>query len=45
VISPEDMDLIQVINEPAEVVEAIFRHYENRCFGPLPSERELMLNL
>ncbi len=45
VISPEDMDLIQVINEPAEVVEAIFRHYENRGFAPLPAEREMMLNL
>ena len=44
-ISPEDLDLIQVIDKPAEVVEAIFRHYENRCFAPLPSERELMLNL
>jgi len=27
------------------VVEAIFKHYEARPFGPLPSERELMLNL
>ncbi|MBK7355459.1 TIGR00730 family Rossman fold protein [Propionivibrio sp.] len=44
-ISPEDLDLIQVIDTPGEVVDAIFRHYENRCFAPLPSERELMLNL
>jgi len=27
------------------VVEAIFKHYEARPFGPLPNERELMLNL
>jgi hypothetical protein len=44
-IDPEDMDLIQLIDEPQKVVEAIFKHYESRPFGPLPSERELMLNL
>ena len=44
-ISPEDLDLIQLIDEPAEVVEAIFRHYESRGFAPLPSEREMLLNL
>ncbi len=44
-IAPEDMDLIQVIDDPADVVEAIFRHYESRGFAPLPSEREMLLNL
>ena len=44
-ISPEDMDLLQVIDDPAEVVESIFRHYETRGFAPLPGERELLLNL
>lgn len=44
-INPEDMDLIQVIDEPAEIVDAIFRHYENRGFDPLPAEHELLLNL
>ncbi|HTJ96155.1 MAG TPA: TIGR00730 family Rossman fold protein [Rhodocyclaceae bacterium] len=44
-INPEDMDLIQVIDEPAEIVEAIFRHYENRGFNPLPTEHDLLLNL
>lgn len=44
-ISPEDMNLLQVIDDPAEVVEAIFRHYETRGFAPLPGERELLLNL
>jgi len=34
-----------VINEPEEVVEAIFRHYEQRGFMPLPQEHELLLNL
>ena len=45
VISPEDLDLIQVIDKPEEVVEAIFKHYESRGFAPLPSEREMLLNL
>ncbi len=44
-INPEDMDLIQVINEPEAVVEAIFKYYERRGFLPLPEEHELMLNL
>lgn len=44
-VDPEDVNLIQLIDEPAQVVEAIFKHYEARPFGPLPSERELMLNL
>ena len=44
-IAPEDMDLIQVIDDPGDVVEAIFRHYESRGFAPLPSEREMLLNL
>ena len=44
-ISPEDMNLMQVIDEPAEIVAAIFRHYELRGFDPLPTEHELLLNL
>jgi uncharacterized protein (TIGR00730 family) len=44
-INPEDMDLIQVIDEPGEVVEAIFRHYETRGFEPSAHEREILLNL
>ena len=44
-ICPEDMDLIQVIDKPEEVVEAIFKHYETRGFAPLPHEREMLLNL
>lgn len=45
VISPSDLDLIQVIDKPEEVVEAIFKHYETRGFVPLPSEHEMLLNL
>ena len=44
-VDPEDIDLIQLIDEPSQVVEAIFKHYEARPFAPLPSEREMMLNL
>jgi len=44
-ISPDDMDLIQVIDEPEQIVEAIFKHYETRGFEPLPHEREMLLNL
>jgi uncharacterized protein (TIGR00730 family) len=44
-ISPEDMDLVQIIDDPAQIVDAIFRHYENRSFMPLPEEHEAMLNL
>ncbi|WP_439329177.1 TIGR00730 family Rossman fold protein [Dechloromonas hortensis] len=44
-VDPEDINLIQVIDEPEKVVEAIFKHYEARPFGPLPNEHEMMLNL
>lgn len=44
-IAPEDMDLIQIIDEPAKVVDAIFQYYETRGFEPSPAEREVQLNL
>ena len=44
-VNPDDIDLIQVIDDPEAVVAAIFKHYEARPFGPLPGERELLLNL
>jgi uncharacterized protein (TIGR00730 family) len=44
-IGPDDIDLIQVIDEPQEVVNAIFKHYEHRSFQPLAAERETLLNL
>ena len=44
-IHPEDVDLLQVIDEPEKVVDAIFNHYQTRGFLPLPEEHELMLNL
>ncbi len=44
-IDPEDIDLIQVIDEPEKIVEAIFSHYETRGFEPSAAEREALLNL
>jgi uncharacterized protein (TIGR00730 family) len=44
-IAPEDMDLIQVIDEPEQVVAAIFKHYETRGFEPSVAELEMQLNL
>jgi len=44
-IDPDDIHLIQLIDTPEEIVQAIFKHYETRSFAPLPAERELMLNL
>jgi len=44
-INPEDMDLIQLIDDPASVVSAIFKHYESRGFELSEAEREMQLNL
>ncbi len=44
-INPEDMDLLQIIDEPEAIVAAIFRHYETRGFDRLPAEHDLLLNL
>ncbi|WP_018604503.1 TIGR00730 family Rossman fold protein [Uliginosibacterium gangwonense] len=44
-INADDLELIQVIDEPEKIVEAIFRHYEKRGFNELPNEHEAMLNL
>ena len=44
-IDAADLDLVQVIDEPGQVVEAIFRHYETRGFQPSAQEREILLNL
>ena len=45
VISSEDLDLIQIINKPEDIVKAIFRRYEQYGFAPLPAEWEMLLNL
>lgn len=45
VISAGDMNLIQVIDEPKQIVEAIFKHYETRGFEPSPLERQIQFYL
>jgi uncharacterized protein (TIGR00730 family) len=44
-IDRDDLGLIQLIDEPAAVVRAIFEHYEKRGFEPSAQEREAHLNL
>src|SRR5512135_3036671 len=42
-IAAHDLDLIQIIDEPEQVVAAIFKHYETRGFEPSAAEREIQL--
>jgi uncharacterized protein (TIGR00730 family) len=44
-IDPADLELVQTIDDPAAIVDAIFKYYEKRGFAPLPAERENLLNL
>ena len=44
-IDASDMDLMQVCDEPRQVVDAIFAFYDKRGFEPSPAEREVLLNL
>ena len=44
-ISAGDLELMQVIDEPEAIVEAIFDYYETRGFQPSRAERDKMLNL
>ena len=44
-ISPEDMDLLQIIDDPKAIVEAIFKFYERRGFEPSAAEREMQFSL
>jgi hypothetical protein len=44
-IGADDLGLLQVIEEPEAIVEAIFSFYEGRGFQPTRAEREKMLNL
>jgi uncharacterized protein (TIGR00730 family) len=44
-ISAGDLELMRIIDEPEEVVEAIFDYYETRGFQPTRAERDKMLNL
>jgi len=44
-IGVDDVNLIQVIDDPQKVVDAIFDHYHSRGFEPSPAEREAELAL
>lgn len=44
-ILPEDLELLSLCDEPEEVVEAIFAHYEGRSFELSPSEQAIQLEL
>ena len=44
-IDADDMNLVQVVDEPQAVVDAIFNYYEKRGFEPSATEREILLNL
>lgn len=44
-ISAYDLDMIQVIDKPEDIVEAIFKHYETRGFKLSAAEEQLQLYL
>ena len=44
-IDARDLELMRIIEEPEEIVAAIFDFYESRGFQPSRDERERMLNL
>jgi uncharacterized protein (TIGR00730 family) len=44
-IDDTDCELLQVVDQPKEVVDTIFAFYEKRGFEPSPAEREVLLNL
>lgn len=44
-IDRDDLDIFQVVSEPQQVLEAIFRYYEHRGFEPTREEQEKQLYL
>lgn len=38
--SPEDMELMQVIDEPEQIVDTIFRYYQSKGFELTPEEKK-----
>lgn len=44
-IDAEDLNLFKVLDNPQEVVDAIFDHYDKRGFEPSPKEQEILLEL
>ncbi len=45
VISAADLELVQLIDNPQEIVNSIFKHYETSGFEPTEAERERQLYL
>ncbi len=45
VINAEDLNLFKIIDDPQQVVDAIFEHYADRSFMPNPGERALEMSL
>ncbi|MDP8566629.1 TIGR00730 family Rossman fold protein [Methylophilus aquaticus] len=41
----KDLDLVQIIDEPKQIVAAIFKHYETTGFELSPAERKMQLYL
>jgi hypothetical protein len=44
-IHPDDLNLMQALDDPDAIVHAIFDHYQSRGFGMSLQEREAVLNL
>lgn len=44
-IDAEDLKLVELVDNPQEVVDAIFKHYEHRGFTPSAEEREMLMHL
>ncbi|MGA7799221.1 MAG: TIGR00730 family Rossman fold protein [Gammaproteobacteria bacterium] len=44
-IAAQDLDLFKILDEPQDVVDAIFHHYEHRGFEPSAREQEILLEL
>jgi len=44
-IGPEDLELITVLDQPQDVLKAIFRYYAHRGFEPSAEEEQIQLNL
>lgn len=44
-ISPEDLDLLQLVDDPQQVVDSIFDYYEKRGFSAADADRESILTL
>ncbi|MEJ2095219.1 MAG: LOG family protein, partial [Gammaproteobacteria bacterium] len=44
-INPEDLSLLQIVEEPEAVVDAIFDYYKDRSIEMTPEERRRQLEL